>query len=91
MYKQKIAKHLIELNKKDFDDTFNTMTSLLTNSGNRFFHFIDKNPLFEDNSKEAIYAYLVSSRKRRYAYKQQSDENYDIPAVCMLTDDACKK
>jgi len=91
MYQQKIAKHLIELNKMDFDNTFNTMTSLHTKSDKRFFRFVDKNPVFNDNSREAIYEYLVSSRKHAFDYKQQIDENYEMPSACLITDDVCKK
>jgi len=89
MYQQKIAKHLIESNKTDFDNAFNTMTQQ-TNAEKRFFRFVDKNPMFSNNSKEAIYDYLMSSRKRSFEYKPQMDENYDIPAVCLNPDDACK-
>ena len=90
MYQQKIAKHLIELNKMDFDNTFNTMTTIHTNSERRFFHFVDKNPMFDDNSQEAIYEYLVSSRKHKFEYKPQIDENYEIPSASPLEDDVCK-
>jgi hypothetical protein len=90
MYQQRIAKHLIELNKMDFDSTFNTMAAIHTNSEQRFFRFVDKNPLFDSNSQEAIHEYLVSSRKRKFDYKSQIDENYEIPSVSIFTDDVCK-
>lgn len=90
MYQQKIAKHLIELNKMEFDNTFNTLTMRKKNSEKQFFHFVDKNPMFSDNSKEAIYEYLVSFRKRQFEYKPHIDENYEVPASCLHTDDACK-
>ncbi len=89
MYQQKNAKHLIESNNTDFDSAFNTMT-MQTNAENRFFRFVDKNPMFSNNSKEAIYDYLLSSRKRPFEYKPHTDENYDVPTVCLHPDDACK-
>jgi len=90
MYQQKIAKHLIEMNKIDFDGTFNTMTTNHANSEQRFFRFVDKNPMFNNNSQEAIYEYLVSLRKRKCEYQPQIDENHEIPSAIRFTDDALK-
>ena len=90
MDQQKIAKHLIELNETYLDCTINTMTKLQADTQERFFRFVDKNPLFANNSADAIYAYLVSSRKRQYGYKPQVDDHQEILASYFISDHAHK-
>lgn len=40
-----------------------------------FFHFVDKNPLFQDNSPEAICELILASGKRECAFKPHFDKN----------------
>ncbi len=88
-----MAKHLIDLNNTDFVNTFNTMTMTTppTQSNRGFFRFVDKNPLFADNSQEAVYEYLISSRKHKLAYKTQIDESFETPPTPPLTNDTLKE
>ena len=90
MDQQKIAKHLIELHKTEFKNTLNTMTTHHVNSDRLFFRFVDKNPLLGNNSQDAIYEYLVSSRKQQFIYRPQVDESYEIPEIYLCTNDARK-
>jgi hypothetical protein len=74
---RKIAKQLMELHKTAFDNTFNTMTILQDNSERLFFRFVDKNPLFPNNSTEAVHEYILTSHKRRSDFKTHVDETYE--------------
>lgn len=74
MDQKKIAKQSMELNKTTFVHMFNTMTPPQSNPEKIFFRFVDKNPLFPDNSKEAIHEYVLASRKRRSDFKSHFDE-----------------
>ncbi len=80
MDQQKIAKHLIELNETYLDGTVSTVSALHVDSQRRFFGFVDKNPVFCNNSKHAIYDFLVSSRKHKYEYRFPADEKQDEPS-----------
>ena len=81
---KKIANQLMELNTTVFHNTFNTMTRRDDNPEKFFFSFIDKNPLFQDNSKEAIHEYILASHKRRFDLKTHVDkENEKIPDYLM--------
>ena len=74
---KKIAKHLTETNKTTFNNTFNAAKMLQDNSQRIFFHFVDKNPLFQNNSKDAIHEYIRDSRRKRAGFKPYFDEGYE--------------
>lgn len=77
MNHKKIAKQLMEVNKTTLDNTFATMTMPQDNPEKIFFRFVDKNPLFPDNSKDAIREYILASHKRRSDFKLHCDEGYE--------------
>lgn len=85
MDQQKIAKHLIDLNEMHLDCNTNTVSALHVDSEQRFFRFVDKSPLLSDNTIDAIYESLVSTRKYKYEYRSMIDENHDIPAGCFIS------
>ena len=72
----KITKQLLEMNKTAFDNTFSSMTILQDNSERIFFRFVEKNPLFTDNSRNAATEYIQASRKRRTDLKSHLDESF---------------
>lgn len=72
---KRIAKQLMEFDETVFEEASCTMTPPQDKSEIVFFRFVDKNPLYPDNSKEAIQAYIRASRKRRYDFKTHFDED----------------
>jgi len=70
---KKIAKQLMELHQTAFNNPFNMIALNQDHSEKNFFRFVDKNPLFPDNSKDAIQKYLVTSCKRRSDFKSHCD------------------
>jgi len=82
---KKIAKQLMELHQTAFNNPFNPVALSQDNSEKNFFRFVDKNPLFPDNSKDAIQEYLVTSRKRRSDCKPHCDEGCEEFTKYFLT------
>ncbi|PKN19851.1 MAG: hypothetical protein CVU71_05650 [Deltaproteobacteria bacterium HGW-Deltaproteobacteria-6] len=81
---KKTAKQLMDLNTTVFHSTSNTTALRKETPESFFFSFIDKNPLFQDNSKEAIHEYLLASHKRRFAFQTHVDEgNEKVPDYLM--------
>ncbi len=74
---KKTAKQLTGLNKSVLDNTFNTIEIPPDHSEQIFFRFVDKNPLFPDNSKDAIQEYILDSRKRRSDFKSHFDKGHE--------------
>lgn len=75
MDRQRIAKHMIESSEMAFNDMMNAMTSSQSDAEKLFFSFVDKNPLFENNSLESVNKYLLASRKKRHIAKTPDDES----------------
>lgn len=82
---KKIAKQLMGMNKTTFDNTFNPTTMLQDDSERLFFHFVDKNPLFPNNSEDAINEYILASRKRRSDFKSHFAEGYEKGANYLIS------
>ena len=74
---KKIVRQLIDPSKTDLDNTFSTITLPADNPEKAFFCFVDKNPLFPDNSEDAIHEYILASRKRRSDVKSHCDAGYE--------------
>ena len=91
MNQQKIVKHLIELNETQADCGITTVSLFQDDSEKRFFSFVDKNPLFTDNTIDAVYEYLTASRKRHYEYHAIVDENPEVPSGYLDPDYAHKR
>ena len=72
----KILLQMIELHKTAFDNSFKTITTVQDRTENIFFRFVDKNPLFSDNSRKSINGYLSTYRKGRIDFKNSIDENF---------------
>jgi hypothetical protein len=66
MDRQRIAKHWIESNEMDFSSASVPMTLPQNDAESLFYRFVDKNPLFSDNSGEAVIQYLLASRKQHH-------------------------
>ena len=78
MEQKKIAKHVMGLNQTAFNRSFNTMTRQQSISEELFFRFVDKNPLFADNSKNAIRDVILSPRQTRSEFTSLFDEDYEM-------------
>lgn len=65
MNHKKIAKQLRKTNKTAIGNSFNASTTPQDNSERIFFLFVDKNPLFPNNSWQAINEYILASHRRR--------------------------
>lgn len=63
--------------KTTLDNTYAMMTMPQDNPEKIFFRFVDKNPLFPDNSKDAIREYILASRKRRSDFKSHWNDGYE--------------
>jgi len=85
MEQRKIAKHVNQLNQTAFNQSFHTMTQEQSTSEKFFFRFVDKNPLFTDNSKNAIREAILSPRKTRSEFKSFFDEDYDMMADFIIS------
>ena len=67
------AKPLTESGKLVLDRLCNTMAA----KQEIFFSFVDKNPLFANNSPEAIHDYLLTSSQRQSGFKPHFDGDGD--------------
>lgn len=76
MNHSKILIQMMEIHKTAFDNSFKTLTTVQDNSEKVFFRFVDKNPLFSDNSRKSINDYLSAYRKGRVDFKNSVDESY---------------
>lgn len=77
MEQRKIATQLTELNQAVFNNPFITIMPRAHNPEKSFFRFVDKNPLFSDNSKNAIHEIILVPRKTRPDFKPHFDEDYE--------------
>jgi len=73
---KKIAKQLTGSNKSVSDTAFSTIMMPPDHSEQIFFRFVDKNPLFPDNSKDAIQEFILDSHKRRSDFKSHFDQGH---------------
>lgn len=85
MEPRKIAKHMTQLKQTAFNQSFNIRTREQNTPENVFFRFVDKNPLFTDNSKNAIREAILSPRKTRSEFKSHVDEDYDMMANFIIS------
>lgn len=85
MEQRKIAKHVAQLNQAVINRSFNAATREQNTPENYFFRFVDKNPLFADNSKNAIREVILSSRKTRSEFCSFFDEDYDMMAGFIIS------
>lgn len=85
-----IAKRLTELKKTSRDSNLDAMSFEQDQPDKIFFRFVDKNPLFLDNTKGAIQNYILSTHKIRCTYKPHRDESHesltDYLTACRLHD-----
>jgi hypothetical protein len=76
MNNSKILIQMMEIHKTAFENSFKTLTTVQDSSEKVFFRFVDKNPLFSDNSRKSISDYLSTCRKGRVDFKNSVDESY---------------
>ncbi|MFO7570259.1 MAG: hypothetical protein R6W75_10725 [Smithellaceae bacterium] len=71
-----ISRQFISAGNNLPDQAFNATGSRHDRGQRNFFHFVDKNPLFPDNSRETVNAFILASSKRRsrIAYNLQADD-----------------
>ena len=91
MNQQKIAKHLIELNEAHVESSISAASMFQSDSEKCFFRFVDKNPLFIDNSPDAVYEYLAASRRLHHQYHDIADENPEVTARYFCSDHSHKR
>lgn len=77
MEQRKIAKQAMELSQAAFYNPLITIVPKESNPEKYFFRFVDKNPLFTDNSKNAVCEVILSLRKTQSDFKSHSDEEHE--------------
>ncbi|MEE9911611.1 MAG: hypothetical protein K4571_07790 [Deltaproteobacteria bacterium] len=72
MDRKTIAKQLMQFNGSDRDKTLVSIALPQDHSEKSFFSFVDKNPLFPDNSADAVHEFILTSHRRRSDFKNRS-------------------
>jgi hypothetical protein len=74
---KKIVRHIASLNQAAFSFLPDATTQHQYSTEKHFFNFIDKNPLFADNSANSMRAVILATRKTRSSFSplKEGDRN----------------